>query len=41
MPGISGKVLVFVWIPGYGYRWTVIDTSLEVNAGPNEPQPKS
>jgi hypothetical protein len=44
LPGIGGKVIALVWIPGYGYRWVVIDPSLEINAGPadpSEPEPKA
>jgi len=38
LPGIGGPVLVFVWIPGYGYRWTVIDPSLSIGGGPVVPE---
>jgi hypothetical protein len=32
-----GKLLVFCWIVGVGYRWTCIDTSLEIGGGPVYP----
>jgi hypothetical protein len=32
-----GKLLVFCWIVGVGYRWACIDTSLEVGGGPVYP----
>jgi hypothetical protein len=44
LPGIGGRILCLVWIPGYGYRWVVLDPSLEINAGPadpSEPEPKA
>jgi hypothetical protein len=28
-PAINGDFLVLVWIPGVGWRWTVIDTELQ------------
>lgn len=28
--GVNGPVLVLVWVPGHGYRWTVIDPSLSI-----------
>jgi hypothetical protein len=33
-PSMDGKYMCFVWIVGVGYRFTVIDTNLEINAGP-------
>jgi hypothetical protein len=32
-----GQLLVFCWIVGIGYRWTCIDTSLEIGGGPVYP----
>jgi hypothetical protein len=37
LPGASGKLLCFAWVVGYGYRWVVIDTSLEIGGGPVVP----
>jgi hypothetical protein len=38
----SGKALAVVWIQGFGYRWTVIDTTVHVNpAPPGMAQPKA
>jgi hypothetical protein len=28
-PELSGEVMVIVWIPGVGWRWTTVDTTLE------------
>jgi hypothetical protein len=33
----AGKYLVFCWVVGVGYRWTCIDTSLEIGGGPVYP----
>jgi hypothetical protein len=40
-PGMpEGQILVLVYITGIGWRWTVIDTTLEVDNGlPPEPVP--
>jgi hypothetical protein len=38
-PTASGKVAVLVWVVGVGYRWAVIEGSID-NTLPPAPQPK-
>lgn len=39
-PGAQGKFVVVVWVPNYGYRYTVVDTSLSAgNELPSNPPP--
>jgi hypothetical protein len=38
--GDQSKVLVFVWIPGYGGMWFLVDTSVPVHPPSGEAQPK-
>jgi hypothetical protein len=38
-PNVQGKILCFVWIVGFGYRWTVIDPSLKPDIGLPGDQP--
>jgi hypothetical protein len=33
----QGKALAVIWIQGLGYRWTVIDTTLQIGGGPATP----